>query len=52
MTKVAKVKLVLLELLDSLVLVVHPDLLVAQEPLALKVILVRAVLLVSRVKLV
>lgn len=52
MTKVAKVKLVLPELLVSLVLVVLPDLPVAQEPLALKVILARAVLLVSRVKLV
>lgn len=52
MTKVAKVKLVLLELLVSLVLAVPPDLPAAQEPLVLKATLVRAVLLVSRVKLV
>jgi hypothetical protein len=51
-TKVAKVKLVLLERLVSLVLAGLPDLPVAQEPLVLKATLVRAVLLVSRAKLV
>jgi len=49
-TKVAKVKLVLPELLASPVLAVHRDLLEAREPLVLKVIPVRAVLPVSRVK--